>query len=143
MPASTNKIPQGFSSFAHDEGHIGLNGPYYFKEQDKGGFTYGFLPDHRHGNPNNVIHGAALLSFVDTAFGHLVVANTQRYCATISLTTEFITAEQVDKWVNAEVYLKKLTGSLAFVGAEVFCENKMLLSATAIFKLFTERKPSS
>jgi len=140
MRTKTSGIPSGFNSFANVDGYIGRNGPYYCKERDAGGFDYGFLPDHRHGNPNDVIHGAALLGFVDTAFGHLVVASTQRYCATVSLNTDFIGATDVGSWVDAEVYLKKLTGSMAFVGAEVSCGDKLLLSATAIFRLFAAYK---
>jgi len=141
MLAKTSDVAVGFNSLAHVDGYIDLNGPYYCKERDAGGFDYGFLPDHRHSNPNKVIHGAALLGFEDTAFGHLIVTSTQRYCATVSVNSDFIGATNVGSWVNADVYVKELTGSMAFVGAEVYFGDKLLLSATAIFKLFAAQDP--
>lgn len=137
MPSSPSLIPSDFVTFEHNTGHIGLNGPYYYKALEAGAFSYGFLTDERHSNPNGVIHGAALFSFVDTVFGHLIVTNTQRLCATVSLTSEFIAATKVGHWVHAEVYIKKLTRSMAFVGAEVFSGDNLLMSATGIFKLFS------
>jgi uncharacterized protein (TIGR00369 family) len=132
-------IPEGFQPFDHPEGHIGLNGPYYFKNLSDGEFSYGFQTDERHGNPNGVIHGGALFSFVDTLLGHLIVSRTNRYCATVSITTEFVAAAPTGGWVEGTAELKKLTRSMAFVRAEVFCDGEILLLANSVFKLFGER----
>lgn len=135
----TFQIPDGYVPFAEDDGYIGHNGPYYAKEMPDGKFRYGFKTDARHGNPNGVIHGAALIGFADTTFGHLIVRKTGRFCATVSLTTEFISGAPAGGWVEATVHLKRATKNLAFANAEVFFEDQLLLSATSIFKLFGER----
>jgi len=136
----TSEIPEGFEAFGMDDGYIGHNGPYYARELPDGTFRYGFKTDRRHSNPNDVIHGAALVGFVDTLFGHLVAHTTGRNCATISLTTEFISGATAGGWVEASARLKRETRTLAFAGAELFFEDQLLLSATCIFKLFGEQE---
>jgi acyl-coenzyme A thioesterase PaaI-like protein len=129
-------IPDGFEPFIENTGYIGHNGPYFVKLASDGSRIFGFATDDRHGNPNNVIHGAALTGFVDTLLGHLIVKETARFCATISLSTEFITGAPVGSWVEAAASIKKTTNSLAFVGADVYFEGDILLSASGVFKLF-------
>lgn len=135
----TFQPPEGFEPFTKDEGYIGHNGPYYVNVCDDGMVRYGFKTDERHRNPNGVIHGAALIGFIDTVFGRLIVNHTGRYCATISLTTEFLNATAAGGWVEATAHLKRATKNLAFASAEVTFEGEILLSATSVFKLFGER----
>ena len=129
-------IPEGYTPFLESSGYIALNGPYYEKKMADGTYRYGFASDERHSNPNNVIHGAALVGFADTILGHNIVKVTGRYCATITLTTEFITGTSVGNWIEAAVRIKKTTRNMAFANADVYFEEKLLLSATSIFKLF-------
>lgn len=133
------QIPEGFEPFAQDDGYIGHNGPYYVKTSEDGSVRYGFQTDKRHGNPNGVIHGAALIGFIDTVFGRLIVNHTGRYCATISLTTEFLNGTAAGGWVEATARLKRVTKNLAFTSADITFEGDILLSATSVFKLFGER----
>ncbi|MCC3306742.1 PaaI family thioesterase [Sneathiella sp. HT1-7] len=129
-------IPDGYEPFVEDSGYIGHNGPYYVKYMNNGICKYGFATNEHHANPNNVIHGAALTGFADTALGHTIVKESGRYCATISLTTEFISAAAVGSWVEASVRIKRMTNSLVFVSADVYSEDNILLTATGVFRLF-------
>lgn len=135
----TFQLPNGYEPFAADDGYIGHNGPYYTKELTDGSYSYGFKTDNRHGNPDGIIHGAALVGFVDTLLGRLIAVETGRFCATVSLTTEFISGTPAGGWVEANAHLKRSTKNLAFASADVFFEDKLLLSATSVFKLFGER----
>lgn len=132
-------IPHGYEPFAEFDGFIGHNGPYYVKTLEDNTFRYGFATDERHGNPNNVIHGAALVGFVDTLLGHIIVQETGRFCATISLTNEFIAGTPTGGWIEATANIKKTTNSLAFANAEVYFEDTLLMSATTVYKLFGTR----
>lgn len=130
------RIPVGFEPFVEDIGYISHNGPYYVRYKKDGTCQYGFAADERHGNPNNVVHGAALVGFADTALGHIIVKESGRNCATISLTTEFISAAVVGSWIEALVSVKRMTNSLAFASADVYSEDNILLTATSVFRLF-------
>lgn len=134
----TAAAPEGFKPIKIPGGHIAHNGPYYYKNMENGDTHYGFMTDERHSNPNNVIHGGALFSFADTIIGNRVVRETRRYCATISMTTDFISSTNVDQWIEGRVRIKKLTRSMAFVDVEVSSGDKLLMSASAVFKLFDE-----
>ncbi len=134
----SSKIPDGFMPFADVCGYTSNNGPYYVKDVEGGGYQFGFLTDERHRNPNNVIHGTALIGFIDTAFGHVIVHGTGRYCATVSLTTEFISSAEPGVWVDAVVRTKKITRSMAFLSADICHDGNLLMSATTVFKLFGE-----
>lgn len=129
-------IPEGFQPMRETGGYIGVSGPYFWRPDAGGRFTYGFTSDDRHGNPNGVLHGAAILTFIDTILGHSVVSATGRKCATISLTSQFIAGVPTGGWISGRTDIRRLTKSLAFLDAEASADDTLLLSATAIYRLF-------
>jgi acyl-coenzyme A thioesterase PaaI-like protein len=118
------------------DGFVGHIGPYYWRQDSAGQHEFGFQTDARHGNPNGVLHGGAVLSFLDTILGHAVVRETQRPCATISLDSRFIGSAAPGAWIGGRTTLKKLTRSFAFIDAEAFEGDKLLVTATSIFRIF-------
>jgi acyl-coenzyme A thioesterase PaaI-like protein len=132
----TDMPPQGFQRFAMSDGFIGHNGPYYWREDDAGQPEFGFQSDDRHGNPNGVLHGGAVLAFLDTILGHAVVRVAQRRCATISLDSRFISTAAPGAWIGGRVAIRKVTRSLAFVDGEAFAGDKLLVTASAVFRVF-------
>lgn len=133
-PASLEFIP-----FAENGGFIGHNGPYYWARDPAGEFVYGFQSDARHGNPNGVLHGAAVTAFVDTFLGHAVVATTGRLCATVALNVQFVAGAPAGGWVSGRARLRKLTRTMAFLDADASVGEALLLTATAIFRVFDQR----
>ncbi len=131
-----NGIPEGYVALAESEGYIGLSGPFFWHRGEDGRHTYGFLSDGRHGNPHGVLHGAAILTFIDTILGHAVVTATGRKCATISLTTQFVSGVPTGGWVSGHADIRRLTKTLAFLDAEASAGDSLLLTATAIFRVF-------
>lgn len=127
--------PAGFQPLAL-EGFIGHNGPYYWRQDAAGEFEFGFHSDARHGNPNGVLHGGAVLAFLDTILGHAVVRVAQRRCATVSLDSRFIAAVAPGAWIGGRATIRKLTRSFAFVDADAYADDKLLVTATAVFRIF-------
>jgi acyl-coenzyme A thioesterase PaaI-like protein len=84
--------PAGFKVITTAQGFIGLNGPYYWRRDADGRLEFGFQTDARHANPNGVLHGGAVLGFLDTILGHAIVDETRKRCATIALDSRFIAA---------------------------------------------------
>ncbi|MFO1082003.1 MAG: PaaI family thioesterase [Reyranellaceae bacterium] len=128
-----------FTPFALDGGFIGHNGPYFWGTDPAGEFVYGFQSDDRHGNPNGVLHGAAITAFVDTFLGHTVVMRTARPCATVALNTQFVAGVATGPWIGGRARIRQLTRTMAFLDAEAFAGDTLLLTATAIFRLFEPR----
>ncbi|MDE2377690.1 PaaI family thioesterase [Bradyrhizobium sp.] len=134
----TDQPPPDFQPFGITDGFIGHNGPYFWRQNPEGGFEFGFQTDDRHGNPNGVLHGGAVLTFLDTILGHAVVHEAKRPCATVSLDSRFIATVPPGAWVGGRATMKKLTRTFAFVDAEAFCGDKLLVTATAIFRIFEQ-----
>jgi len=132
----TEAVPAGFKPFWVTDGFIGLNGPYYSREDSEGRVDFGFQTDARHGNPNGVLHGGAVLTFLDTILGHAVVREAKRPCATVSLDSRFIATVAPGAWIGGHTTVRKLTRSFAFVDAEALAGDKLLVTATAIFRIF-------
>jgi acyl-coenzyme A thioesterase PaaI-like protein len=135
-PAMTDSPPAGFQPFGVTDGFIGHNGPYYWRQDSEGQLEFGFQTDARHGNPNGVLHGGAVLGFLDTILGHAVVRGAQRPCATISLDSRFIATAAPGEWIGGRTTIRKLTRSFAFVDAEALAGERLLVTATAVFRIF-------
>jgi acyl-coenzyme A thioesterase PaaI-like protein len=131
-----SNVPLGYSALQESEGYIALSGPYFWARDAVGGFIYGFRSDDRHGNPNGVLHGAAIVTFVDTILGHAVVAATGCQCATVTLDSQFVAAIPTGTWIEGRVRLRKLSKTLAFLDAEATSGETLLLAATATFRIF-------
>ncbi|NVN86432.1 MAG: PaaI family thioesterase [Rhodopseudomonas sp.] len=129
-------VPEGFQPFEIGSGFIHHNGPYFWRKDAAGQYDFGFQSDVRHGNPNGVLHGGAVLAFLDTVLGFAVVIATQRKCATVSLDTRFISTVPPGGWIDGRVIIKKLTRSLAFVDAEAFAGDKLLVTTGSVFRIF-------
>jgi uncharacterized protein (TIGR00369 family) len=125
-----------FTPFAGMGGFIGHNGPYYWGREPSGELVYGFQSDARHGNPNGVLHGAAVTAFVDTFLGHAVVTRTARLCATVALNAQFVAGVATGGWITGRARLRKLTRTMAFLDADASAGDDLLVTATAIFRLF-------
>ncbi|NEW89665.1 PaaI family thioesterase [Rhodopseudomonas sp. WA056] len=128
--------PPGFQPFAVQDGYIGTNGPYYWRQSADGQPEFGFLSDERHGNPNGVLHGGALLGFLDTILGFSVVLAGQRRCATVSLDSRFLATIEPGGWITGRTTMKKLSRSLAFIDAEALAGDKLLVTTAAVFRIF-------
>lgn len=128
--------PAGFLRLGEGEGFIGLAGPYYWRPTPAGGVEYGFGAELRHGNPNGVLHGGSITTFMDTVLGYEVIRVTGRRCATIALNTQFLAGGRAGDWITGRIAMRRLTGSMAFIDGEVLAGETLVATTTAIFRLF-------
>jgi uncharacterized protein (TIGR00369 family) len=136
MARIVSNVPPGYNMLPELNGYAAHSGPYFWSKDADGGLIYGFQSDERHGNPNGVLHGGAIVTFVDTALGHTVLTATGRRCTTVALDNQFVTAIPSGSWIDARVRVRKLSKTLAFLDAEATSAETLLLAATAIFRMF-------
>lgn len=136
MLHDTDDLPAGFARFGEDEGFIGVAGPYCWRQVDAGRIEYGFRAGERHGNPNGVLHGGSITTFMDTVLGYEVIRVTGRRCATISLNTQFVAGGRPGDWITGSVAVRRLTNSMAFIDGTVHAEDVLVATCSAIFRLF-------
>ncbi len=133
----SHAVPDGFQPLAMRSGFIDMLGPFYWKHADDGAFLFGFMSEAKHGNPNGVVHGAAFVALVDTCMGHVIEHSTGRKCATIGLDTQFLAGGKVGGWIEARARLRSMTRTLAFLDGEIRADGALLMTATAIFRVFS------
>lgn len=129
-------IPEEFAPLKITNGFIGHLGPIYCKRAADNAWTLGLMSSVKHGNPNGVIHGAVFVALVDTCMGHVVEHSTGRTCATVSFDTQFIAGGKIGSWIEARARMRKVTKTLAFLEGEVSGSGEMLMTASAIFRVF-------
>lgn len=129
-------IPSGFKLMLPNDGFMANNGPYYLRRILEGGYEYGFHSDARHNNPNNVLHGGAVLGFLDTIMGHFAASSAKRLTATIGFDTRFLASAPPGSWIEGRVTMRRLTRSLAFVDGEASTNGTLLVTASGIFRVF-------
>lgn len=99
-----------------------------------------FFPQRRHSNLGGVVHGGALMTFVDCALfagGAIAGAGVMR-AVTLDCSVQFLAPAQVDAPVDAEVELLRETGRLAFFRGRVLQGDALIAAFTG-----TLRKPTA
>lgn len=129
-------VEAGFQRFGDGEGFIGLAGPYFWRADGDQAVEYGFRSEARHGNPNGVLHGGSVSTFVDTAIGCEVMRITGRRCATITLNLQYVAGARAGDWISARMTVKKVTRTLAFIDGEVTAGDTLIMLASAVFRVF-------
>jgi acyl-coenzyme A thioesterase PaaI-like protein len=99
------------------------------------------FPDISHSNLGNVVHGGAILTFIDMAFfagGHMAgVSNIN--AVTLDCAAQFISAAQLGAPLDARLELLRETGSLAFLRGVVEQEECIVASFMGTLRKFDKR----
>lgn len=115
------------------ETHVG---PIYHRKRDDGVMVFGFRCHARHVNPQGVVHGGMLMTFVDHVLGALVWHRIgRRPTATVSLNSDFLNAVRVGDWVEGTAEIVRQGSSLVFVRGELTVEGRPVLAANGIWKV--------
>jgi acyl-coenzyme A thioesterase PaaI-like protein len=88
------------------------------------------FPEDRHSNLGDMIHGGALLTFVDMALfagGRLAGANVIR-AVTLDLSTRFLSRGRIGVPLDAEVELLRETRRLVFLAGKLVQESELVAS---------------
>jgi acyl-coenzyme A thioesterase PaaI-like protein len=129
-------VPPGFKLMLPNDGFMAANGPYYLRRLSEGGYEYGFQSDARHQNPNNVLHGGAVIGFLDTILGHFAAASAKLPTATIGFDCRFLASTRPGPWIEGRAIMRRMTRTLAFIDGEALADGKLLVTASGIFKIF-------
>jgi uncharacterized protein (TIGR00369 family) len=92
--------------------------------------TCRMFPEEAHANLGDMVHGGAILTFIDMALfagGRLAGANVMR-AVTLDLSTRFLAPGKVGVPLDAEVELLRETKRLAFFAGKVVQEGELVAS---------------
>jgi len=103
--------------------------------------TCRMFPEHRHSNLGDMVHGGAILTFVDMAFfagGRLAGADVMR-AVTLDCSVRFLARGRIGVPLDAEVELLRETKRLAFFAGKVVQEGELVAHFTGALRKSTRR----
>ncbi len=128
-------IPDGFTLRDEGRSYIVHIGPIYHRLLEKGVQLGVRLQKHQL-NPMGTTHGGLLMSLMDVTLGATAarVLGHEGAMATVQLSCNMLAAAGAGDWIHSEGAVDKTTRTLSFVSGRILAGDRVLLTATGIFR---------
>ena len=131
-----------FEQISIKSGFMKHNGGVLFITVSETEYEFKTIINENHLNAAGITHGGYLSALIDAGAGtaaHRVSGNAP--CVTISLDLKFIGASKVGDEVTGFTRVLKKTNTLVFLFCELKCDDKIITSASGVWKIL-KIKPS-
>ena len=131
-----------FEQISLKPGFMKHNGGILFRTISETEYEFKSTINANHLNAARITHGGYLSALIDAGAGtaaHRAAGNAP--CVTISLDLKFIGASKVDDEIIGFTRILKKTNTLVFLFCELKCNDKIITSASGIWKIL-KIKPS-
>ena len=118
------------------------NGGVFFRNISENEYEFKSTINENHLNAASITHGGYLAALIDSGAGtsaHRSANNAP--CVTISLDLKFIGASKLGDVIIGKTKILKKTNTLIFLFCELICNDKIIASASGIWKIL-KVKPS-
>ena len=125
-----------FKQISLKPGFMKHNGGLFFRSISETEYEFKSKVDNNHLNAAGITHGGYLAALIDAGAGtsaHRSADNAP--CVTISLDLKFIGTSKVGDEIIGNTKILKKTKSLIFLFCELSCNNKIIASASGIWKI--------
>mgnify|MGYP003331614710 CR=1 FL=1 len=132
-----------FEQISNKPGFMKHNGGILFKTISESEYQFKATINENHLNAAGITHGGYLSALIDAGAGtaaHRSAKNAP--CVTISLDLKFIGASKINDEIVGNVKILKKTKTLVFLFCELKCSNKIITSASGVWKIL-KVKPSN
>ena len=129
-------MPKDFEQLSIKPGYIKHNGGLLFREISKKEYEFKTTINQNHLNAAGITHGGFIAALVDAGAGtaaHRSADNNP--CVTISLELKFISAVKLGQELIGKTIIQKKTKSMIFLTCELQAENKIVATASGIWKM--------
>ena len=136
-------MSEKFEQISLKQGFMKHNGGVMFRNISETEYEFKSTINENHLNAAGITHGGYLSALVDAGAGtaaHRSADNAP--CVTISLDLKFIGASKAGDEIIGKVKILKKTKSLIFLFCQLFCDEKIIASASGIWKIL-KVKPSN
>ena len=136
-------MSEKFEQISLRPGFMKYNGGLLFRTLTETEYEFKTTINENHLNAASITHGGYLSALIDAGAGtaaHRASGNAP--CVTISLDLKFIGASKVGDVVTGFTRILKKTNTLVFLFCELKCNNKIITSASGIWKIL-KIKPSN
>ena len=129
-------MSEEFIQISLNPGFMKHNGGVLFRSISESEYEFKSIITENHLNAAGITHGGYLSALVDAGSGtaaHRSAENSP--CVTISLDLKFIGSSKVGDEIFGRVKILKKTRTLIFLFCELKCNNKIITSATGVWKI--------
>ena len=136
-------MSKDYAQISVKPGFMKHNGGVLFKNISETEYEFKSTVNENHLNAAGITHGGYLSALIDAGAGtaaHRAAENAP--CVTISLDLKFIGASKVGDEIIGNVKILKKTKTLVFLFCELSCNNKIITSASGVWKIL-KIKPSN
>ena len=129
-------MPKDFQQISLKQGFMKHNGGVLFRDISDTEFEFKSTINDNHLNAAGITHGGYLSALVDAGAGTAAHRSAESApCVTISLDLKFIGSSKAGDEIIGYVKILKKTKTLVFLFCELKCDNKIITSATGIWKI--------
>ena len=131
-----------FEQISLKTGFMKHNGGLLFKSISENEYEFRSTITENHLNAAGITHGGYLSALIDAGAGTAAHRSADSApCVTISLDLKFIGASKIGDEIIGNVKILKKTKTLIFLFCELKCKNKIITSASGVWKIL-KIKPS-
>tara|TARA_B100000575_G_C22674559_1_gene410978 strand:+ start:161 stop:586 length:426 start_codon:yes stop_codon:yes gene_type:complete len=135
-------MTEKFEQISIKPGFMKHNGGILFRNISEEKFEFKSTVNENHLNAAGITHGGYLSALIDAGAGTAAHRSSENApCVTISLDIKFIGASKLGDEIYGEVKILKRTKTLVFLFCELKCNNKIITSASGVWKIL-KIKPS-
>tara|TARA_B100000900_G_scaffold20302_1_gene15782 strand:- start:806 stop:1237 length:432 start_codon:yes stop_codon:yes gene_type:complete len=125
-----------FEQISLKPGFMKHNGGLLFRHTSKTEFEFKSTINENHLNTANITHGGYLAALIDAGAGTSAHRSSDNApCVTISLDLKFIGSSKKGDEIIGKTKILKKTNTLIFLTCELFCNEKIIASASGIWKI--------
>ena len=125
-----------FEQISVKPGFMKHNGGLLFKNISENEYEFKATIKENHLNAAGITHGGFIAALVDAGAGTAAHrATNQNPCVTVSLELKFISAVQLGQEIVGKTKIQKKTKSMVFLTCELTCVNKIVATASGVWKI--------
>ena len=129
-------MSKNFEQISIKPGFMKHNGGVLFRNISKDEYEFKSIINENHLNAASITHGGYLSALIDAGAGTAAHRSAENApCVTISLDLKFIGASKINDEIIGRVKILKKTKTLVFLYCELKCNNKIITSASGIWKI--------
>ena len=131
-----------FEQISLKQGFMRHNGGILFRNISENEYEFKSTINENHLNSAGITHGGYLSALIDAGAGTAAHRSAENApCVTISLDLKFIGSSKIGDEIIGHVKILKKTKTLVFLFCELKCKEKIITSASGIWKIL-KVKPS-
>ena len=135
-------MSKDFEQISLKPGFMQHNGGILFKTISKDEYHFKTTINKNHLNAAGITHGGFIAALVDAGAGAAAHRSADGSpCVTISLELKFISPIQLGQELIGKTKIQKKTKSMVFLTCELVAENKIVATASGVWKMLNKKLP--